>query len=114
MGSVSGTARAQFDQQPLEAYSTVAMCLEAFQTTKDNLWYDDAQKAFDWFLGKNDAGLVVYDANTGGCYDALHVDRLNQNQGAESTLAFLMALQAMRINEITLESYARPIADNET
>jgi len=108
-----GDVRAKFDQQPVEAYSTVAMCLEAFQTTKDYFWLTEAQKALDWFLGKNDAGLFVYDANTGGCYDAIHVDRVNQNQGAESTLSFLLSLQEMRINEIILESYDRPITPNE-
>lgn len=108
-----GDVQARFDQQPIEAYSTVAMCLEAFQTTKDYFWLTETQKTLDWFLGKNDTGLFVYDSISGGCHDAIHVDRVNQNQGAESTLAFLLALQEMRINEINLESFDRPISPNE-
>jgi hypothetical protein len=56
-----------------------------------------AQKAFDWFLGSNDLGLSVYDPLTGGCCDGLHIDRLNENQGAESTLAYHLALAEMRM-----------------
>ena len=56
----------------------------------------DAWSAFNWFLGDNDLQLPLYDSATGGCRDGLHPDRANQNQGAESTLSFLMALLEMR------------------
>ena len=59
-------------------------------------WYEQAQRAFDWFLGRNDLGLELYSPETGGCCDGLQVDRVNQNQGAESTLAFLLSLAEMR------------------
>ena len=52
--------------------------------------------AFNWFLGDNDLKVALYDAATGGCRDGLHPDRANENQGAESTLSFLMALLEMR------------------
>ena len=55
------------------------------------------RRAFDWFLGFNELGLELYSSNTGGCYDGLRVDRVNQNQGAESTLAFLLSLAEMRL-----------------
>ena len=53
-------------------------------------------RVFGWFLGKNDLQVPLYDATTGGCRDGLHPDRVNENQGAESTLSFLMALLDMR------------------
>ena len=92
-----GGSRANFDQQPIEAQAMVSACLEAFRATSDAWWHQQAQRAFDWFLGWNDLGLEVYSASTGGCRDALHVDRVNQNHGAESTLAFLLSLAEMRI-----------------
>jgi hypothetical protein len=57
---------------------------------------NDAWSAFNWFLGDNDLQLPLYDSVTGGCRDGLHPDRANENQGAESTLSFLMALLEMR------------------
>ena len=88
--------RAQFDQQPLEAHATVSACLAAYRVTDDTAWLREAHTAFDWFLGRNDLGLELYDATTGGCRDGLHPDRVNQNQGAESTLAFLLSLAEMK------------------
>jgi glycosyltransferase involved in cell wall biosynthesis len=92
-----GGTRANFDQQPIEAQAMVSACLEAHRVTSDPWWYEQAQRAFDWFLGWNDLGLELYAPNTGGCRDALHVDRVNSNQGAESTLAFLLSLAEMRL-----------------
>ncbi len=89
--------RADFDQQPIEAQSTVSACLAAFRATSDLWWYDQAQRAFDWFLGWNDLSQELYCPQTGGCCDGLHVDRRNQNQGAESTLAFLLSFTEMRL-----------------
>jgi hypothetical protein len=59
------------------------------------MWFREARRAFEWFLGRNDLSLPLYDPASGGCADGLHVDRINQNQGAESTLAFHLALAAM-------------------
>ncbi|HAH04966.1 MAG TPA: glycosyl transferase family 1 [Elusimicrobia bacterium] len=89
-------ARANFDQQPIEAQAMVSACLEAYRCTSDDYWFSQARRAFDWFLGRNDLGIPLYDPNTGGCRDGLHVDRVNQNQGAESTLAFLVSLTEMQ------------------
>lgn len=88
-------ARADFDQQPVEAQSMVAACLAAQRLTGDDSWGREARRAFEWFLGRNDLGLPLYDPETGGCADGLHPDRLNENQGAESTLAFHIALAEM-------------------
>ena len=97
-----GRERAQFDQQPIEAHATVSACIEAYQATDDPAWLQEARLAFEWFLGGNDLGLDLYDAKTGGCCDGLQEDRVNLNQGAESTLAFLLALGEMKLLESTL------------
>ena len=88
-------ARAHFDQQPVEAQAMVAACLDAHRLTQDDAWFREARRAFEWFLGRNDLSLPLYDPASGGCADGLHPDRVNQNQGAESTLAFHLALAGM-------------------
>jgi hypothetical protein len=100
-----GQVPAQFDQQPIEAQATVSACIEAYHATNDLFWVAEARRAFEWFLGRNDLGLALYDPGTGGCRDGLHVDRLSQNQGAESTLAFLLALAEKRALQNTLTSF---------
>src|SRR3989442_1440454 len=105
-----GGPRADFDQQPIEAQATVSACLEAYHATSDVWWYEHAQRAFDWFIGWNDLGLEVYSPETGGCRDGLHVDRVNGNQGAESTLAFLLSLAETRLTQNMLTSFKQPIA----
>jgi hypothetical protein len=106
-----GKERARFDQQPIEAQATVSACIEAYHATGDIFWVAEARRAFEWFLGRNDLGMALYDASTGGCRDGLHVDRLSQNQGAESTLAFLLALAEKRALQNTLASFKGPIDD---
>ncbi len=105
-----GGVRANFDQQPVEAQAMVSACLEAYRTTSDFWWYEQAQRAFDWFLGWNDLGLELYSPESGGCGDGLHVDRVNGNQGAESTLAFLLSLAEMRMAQNMVTSFKEPIA----
>lgn len=96
--------RARFDQQPVEAQAMVSACLEAQRITGDKRWTREARRAFDWFLGHNDLNLPIYDPTTGGCRDGLHPDRTNENQGAESSLAFLQALLELRLAETALAS----------
>ena len=103
-----GGERANFDQQPIEAQKMVSACLEAYRRTSDEYWFSQARRAFDWFLGRNDLGLSLYDPVTGGCRDGLHVDRVNQNQGAESTLAFLVSLAEMRRMHDELAAFQEP------
>ena len=86
-----GGERARFDQQPLEAHAMVSACLEAYSVTRDEFWHKAARRCFEWFLGRNDLGQPLYDPTTGGCRDALLQDHLNQNQGAESSLAFYLS-----------------------
>jgi len=94
-----GGDRARFDQQPVEAQAMVSACLEAYRITGDERWRKEARRAFEWFLGRNDLNLPIYDPTTGGCRDGLHPDRPNENQGAESTLAFLQSLLELRLAE---------------
>jgi glycosyltransferase involved in cell wall biosynthesis len=90
------TEKARFDQQPVEACAAVSACLQAYCATGKSRWRKEAWIAFNWFLGDNDLQVALYDPTTGGCRDGLHPDRANENQGAESTLSFLMALLEMR------------------
>jgi hypothetical protein len=102
-----GGERARFDQQPVEVQAMVSACLEAYRVTNDPRWRKEARRAFEWFLGRNDLSLPIYDPTTGGCRDGLHADRANENQGAESTLAFLQALLELRLAEnafLTMEA----------
>jgi glycosyltransferase involved in cell wall biosynthesis len=96
-----GGDRARFDQQPIEGQAMVSACLEAYRITRDERWNKEARRAFEWFLGRNDLNLSIYDPTTGGCRDGLHPDRPNENLGAESTLAFLQSLLELRLAENT-------------
>jgi glycosyltransferase involved in cell wall biosynthesis len=91
-----GGIRAPFDQQPVEACAMVSACLAAQRVTGCGRWAPNARRAFNWFLGQNQLRQSLYDTATGGCRDGLHTDRCNENQGAESTLSFLLALVEMR------------------
>ncbi len=99
--------RARFDQQPVEAGATVSACLQALRTTGNPAWRERARSAFNWFLGGNDLHAALYDDSTGGCRDGLHPDRVNENQGAESTLSFLIALADLELLEQTEQQQLR-------
>lgn len=92
---VRGEPKAAFDQQPVEACGMVSACLEAQRVTGDDHWMKHARRAFNWLLGENHLHQSLYDATTGGCCDGLHAGHMNANQGAESTLSFLLALTEM-------------------
>jgi glycosyltransferase involved in cell wall biosynthesis len=96
----AGAEKARFDQLPVEACATISACLEAYRATDEKYWLDEAWCAFRWYLGKNDLRVPLYDEITGGCRDGLHSERVNENQGAESTLSFLMSLLEMKQKQI--------------
>jgi hypothetical protein len=117
-----GGERARFDQQPVEAQAMVSACLEAHRISGNKNWQKESRRSFEWFLGRNDLHLPVYDPTTGGCRDGLHSDRLNENQGAESTLAFLQSLLELKLAEnveqphreqVSLGSHSTPQAQLE-
>ena len=93
-----GGKRALYDQQPVDAASMVELYLTAYKITKKEEYYDKAILAFNWFLGKNSIGMVIYDDSTGGCYDGLLSNCVNLNQGAESTVCYLLA--RLKLDEI--------------
>jgi glycosyltransferase involved in cell wall biosynthesis len=103
---VRGETRAVFDQQPVEATAMVSACIDAHRVTGDPRWLEHARRAFDWFVGRNSREQSVYDAETGGCRDGIHIDRMNENQGAESTLSYLAALVDMRAAELRATRFA--------
>lgn len=105
-----GMTAAAFDQQPVEACATVSACMQAFRATGDHRWTEHARRAFTWFLGQNQLQQALYDPLSGGCRDALHADRLNENEGAESTLSFLLALMDMRADEVRWNAMQIPVA----
>jgi hypothetical protein len=106
-----GAAPALFDQQPVEACATGSACLDAYRVTGDPRWAEHGQRAFGWFMGQNHLHQWLYDTSTGGCRDGLHADRMNQNQGAESTLSFLLALHEMRATGVVVtRDAAQPAA----
>jgi len=82
---------ARFDQQPTEAQHMIDALLEVYRLTREERWCKDARCCFEWFLGRNDLQQAIADDTTGACSDGLHSDGVNQNQGAESTIAWLHA-----------------------
>ena len=83
--------KALYDQQPVDAASMVQSFLAAYKTTKKKIYYSNAVLAFNWFLGKNSLNQMMYDEATGGCFDGLSEETINLNQGAESTISYLLA-----------------------
>ena len=102
-----GKPRALFDQQSLEAWAMVSACLEAYRITREMTWWSEARRAFEWYLGRNDLGFPLYDSASGGCRDALHQDRVNENQGAEATLSFYLSLAEMKLAQNIVENRPR-------
>ena len=103
----NGGPKARFDQQPIESNAMIEACVEAFNVTRDKTWIDSAVMCFNWFLGNNDLNLPLYDPKNGGCRDGLMADGINQNEGAESSLAWLlslMTLQKLYADEILKQS----------
>ena len=105
---VRGALPAAFDQQPVEAAAMVSACLDTYRVSGDQRWLDRARWAFKWFIGENHLQQWLFDPSTGGCRDGLHADRANQNQGAEATLSFLLALHELR-SVAVLEGHSVPM-----
>lgn len=101
-GCGPGDVRPAFDQQPIEVASLADACARAAATDPRALWPDAIRSAAAWFHGDNDLKLPMWDPETGGGYDGLHADRVNLNQGAESTLAVISTMQqAQRFSTVT-------------
>ena len=97
-----------FDQQPLEAQATVDACVAAYDATTDRRWFDEANRAYRWYLGQNDLDLPLATSADGGCFDGLMPNGLNRNQGAESILALQLASCAISALSKRAEIVAGP------
>ena len=91
-----GKEPAKFDEQPVEACETALAFLEAYLVAGDKLYLDRAKTSFSWYIGNNSKNLSLMDSETGGCYDGIEQDGLNQNQGAESVVSFWIAYLAIK------------------
>lgn len=85
-----------FDQQPLEAAATIDACEAALTADSHGPWMTEAERAYDWYFGANDADMSLVEPDGGECYDGLTQAGLNLNQGAESVLAFQLATCAIQ------------------
>jgi len=101
-----GNEQARFDQQPVDAMALVEACAEAWRATRDPVWRDRARQFLWWFLGNNDTESLIYDFETGGCRDGLQSTGPNLNEGAESTLAWLISL--ITVHDLLREEAAAP------
>jgi hypothetical protein len=100
-GRGPGDPRPGFDQQPIEISTIADACARAACVDPSPVWPDTVRAAAAWFEGANDAGVAMWDPQTGGGFDGLHADGVNQNQGAESTLAALSTVQhAQRLSTV--------------
>lgn len=95
---------AQIDQRPSEASASVSACIAAWRVSGDARWLDGARAAFGWFVGDNELCETLVDHITGGCRDVLHADRVDENEGGESTVSYLLALVEMRALESATKS----------
>jgi glycosyltransferase involved in cell wall biosynthesis len=84
-----------FDQQPIEVMGLIGACAAAFRATGEIKWLDQGHRCLSWFLGNNDLNEQIYDFKTGGCCDGIQPTGVNANQGAESTLSWLISLLSM-------------------
>jgi hypothetical protein len=109
--------KARFDQQPIEAAAMVDACIEGFNCTRDEEWIGDAYRCLNWYQGENDLRVPLYDHSTGGCRDGLEAHGANENQGAESSLCWLMALLAVYnhrgLDRVTQEGEPTQLEDRE-
>ena len=96
---IKNKERSYYDQQPIDAAYMVQTLILAYKITKNENYKKKAMQAFQWFTGKNSLNQVIYNEVTGGCHDGLGENSINLNQGAESTISYLMArLSLMDIN----------------
>jgi hypothetical protein len=94
-----GGRKALYDQQSIEASCMTEAALTALQTTGDEEYRRTAHVIFEWYLGRNSQKAVVYNPETGGCYDGITPSGLNLNQGAEAIVTYLQARLELELSE---------------
>jgi len=98
-----GKDKNHFGEQPIEVAYTILALNTFFQSYKNKDYVDKMKIAFNWFLGKNHLHQIIYNPCTGGCYDGLEEHHVNLNQGAESTVSYLLA-------RLTIEKYCKGLS----
>jgi uncharacterized protein YyaL (SSP411 family) len=93
-----GGNRPLYAQQPLEAAAMLDAAVDGYLVTGNNVYLEVAHKVFNWFLGKNSRNTIMYNEETGGCYDGLDENSVNYNQGGESSISYLLA--RIRLEEV--------------
>ncbi|MHC4697281.1 MAG: glycosyltransferase family 4 protein [Planctomycetota bacterium] len=83
--------RAVFDQQAIEPAALIGACKAAYRASGDRRWLLEMRRCFEWFMGRNDIGQSMVDFRSRGCYDGLKPAGVNENQGAESVLSWLLS-----------------------
>ena len=86
-----GQEKAHFGEQPIDVAYTILALQHFYEVFLDDSYLEKMEIAFNWFLGHNHLYQTIYNPCTGGCYDGLEETRVNLNQGAESTVSYLMA-----------------------
>jgi hypothetical protein len=102
--------RSQYDQQPIEAAALLLAAHAALAATGEPRHREAMEQAYGWFLGANDRGTAIASPGDGACFDALTPDGVNANQGAESALVWLLALEHMRLARALPSGAGRKIA----
>ena len=92
-----GETAEPYGEQPIDVAYTIMTLSKFYELFKDNDYYEKMETAFDWFLGSNRLHQIIYNPCTGGCYDGLEETHVNLNQGAESTVSYLMARLTMEV-----------------
>lgn len=95
---IRGGEAGEFGEQPIDVAYTIMTLNEFYQEFKEEAYLEKLKVAFNWFLGENRLNQIIYNPCTGGCYDGLEEKNVNLNQGAESTVSYLMA-------RLTVEKY---------
>jgi phosphoribosylaminoimidazole-succinocarboxamide synthase len=93
-----GQEAGHFGEQPIDVAYTIMTLGKFYDVLKDEEYKKKMVTAFNWFLGNNRLHQIIYNPSTGGCYDGLEETHVNLNQGAESTVSYLMA-------RLTIEKY---------
>jgi hypothetical protein len=107
LGGDEVLAPPMFDQQPIEACAMASACASAYSYTHEPRWANAVERAAAWFLGDNDVGVAMFDAQSGGGYDGLEESGVNRNEGAESSMSFVATM-------LTLREVRRELAEHAT
>lgn len=86
----------QYGEQPIDVAYTILALQTFYQEYNDESYKEKMKIAFDWFHGKNHLHQIIYNPATGGCHDGLEQNHVNLNQGAESTISYLLSRLAMK------------------